>query len=56
MTSDDVLWATEVVVRLDDADSDEDKTVFTLHGPWNDIEDLGDHIDDEADHYGQSST
>jgi len=49
----DLVWITEVVVKSGREGQEPD--YFTLHGPWDDPEDLSGHIEDEADHYGQSS-
>jgi hypothetical protein len=53
MTSADLNWISEVVVRIPVADGPDD--YFTLHGPWDEIEDLHGHIEDEKDHYGQAA-
>lgn len=53
MTTADLNWISEVVVHVPRKDEPDDW--FTLHGPWDDVEDLEGHIDDEEDHYGQSA-
>jgi hypothetical protein len=53
MVDADINWITEVVVEVPREGQEPD--FFTLHGPWDDWQDLEDHIDDEEDHYGQAA-
>jgi hypothetical protein len=53
MTTADLDWITEVVVHSPREGREDDW--FTLHGPWDEIEDLEGQIDEEEDHYGQAA-
>lgn len=53
MDSADLVWISDVVVRVPREGMEDD--YFTLHGPWDDLDDLSGHIEDEMDHYGQAA-